>query len=440
MQYRRSIAAIVGDAQMPSRNSEGFFGWRVTWAAFVVATFGWGVGFYGPPVFMHSLEVSRGWSISLLSAAVTLHFLLGALVVAALPAIYRRFGVPATTKFCALGLAVGILGWAVAQEPWQLFAATIFSGFGWAGTGAFAINTMVSPWFERRRPAALSIAYNGASLGGILFSPLWVALIAVIGFPASALVVGAVMVTVLWLLSNRYFSLLPKDLGTGPDGEAAQVTGEREGDLEASVLPGRRLWTSRAFLTYTAGFSIGLFVQVGIISHLVSLLGPSLGAFGAGAAASLATLSAVVGRSLVGWFLPPRSDRRLVAAATYALQACGCGAFILADGQDLPLLFAGVVLFGLGIGNVTSLPPLIAQAEFARADVARAIAIATAVAQAAYAFAPAVFGGLRGLASGDVPGYSGGQLIFVVAAAGQLVAALTYLTGRVRHAEQRRAT
>ena len=75
---------------MPPRNSEGFFGWRVTWAAFVVATFGWGVGFYGPPVFLHSLEVSRGWSIGLLSAAVTLHFLLGALVVAALPAIYTN--------------------------------------------------------------------------------------------------------------------------------------------------------------------------------------------------------------------------------------------------------------------------------------------------------------------------------------------------------------
>lgn len=146
---------------------------------------------------------------------------------------------------------------------------------------------------------------------------------------------------------------------------------------------------------------------------------------------------------MVGWLLPPRNDRRLVAAATYALQACGCGAFFLAGGQDLPLLFAGVVLFGPGIGNVTSLPPLIAQAEFARADVARAIAIATAVAQAAYAFAPAVFGGMRGLtalATGDAPGYSGGQLIFVVAAAGQLVAALTYLTGRTRQAEQRRAT
>ena len=30
----------------------GFYGWRVVWAAFVVAVFGWGLGFYGPPVYL----------------------------------------------------------------------------------------------------------------------------------------------------------------------------------------------------------------------------------------------------------------------------------------------------------------------------------------------------------------------------------------------------
>jgi len=33
-----------------------FYGWRVVAAAFIVAVFGWGVGFYGPPVY---LEVVR---------------------------------------------------------------------------------------------------------------------------------------------------------------------------------------------------------------------------------------------------------------------------------------------------------------------------------------------------------------------------------------------
>lgn len=408
-----------------------FFGWRVTWAAFVVAVFGWGVGFYGPPVFLHTIVTTQGWPIGLVSAAVTMHFLLGAVIVANMPAIYRRFGVPATTKVSAICVALGILGWALAREPWQLFAATLPSGIGWAGTGALAINMMVSPWFDRRRPAALSIAYNGASVGGILFSPLWVALIAYAGFPAAAAMVGVAMVAIIWGLSNRYFASTPADLGTEPDGGTGAEASPGRKRPEAPLRSGAALWASRAFLTYTAGFTIGLFVQVGIIAHLVSLLVPALGALGAGLAAGFATVCAVAGRTLVGWFLPADADRRLVAAATYLVQACGCAVFVVSEGQSVPLLIVAVALFGVGIGNVTSLPPLIAQVEFARADVARAIALCTAIGQASYAFAPAVFGLLREWASvGDAAGNPNVPMFFVVAAVIQILAAMAYLMGR----------
>ena len=33
-----------------------FYGWRVVGAAFVLAMFGWGVGFYGPPVYLHAVR------------------------------------------------------------------------------------------------------------------------------------------------------------------------------------------------------------------------------------------------------------------------------------------------------------------------------------------------------------------------------------------------
>ena len=411
--------------------SGAFFGWRVMWAAFIVAVFGWGVGFYGPPVFLHTLEHTRGWSIGLVSAAVTAHFLVGALCVANMPAIYRRFGVSAVTKASAVCVAVGIAGWANAQAPWQLFIATIFSGVGWAGTGALAINMMISPWFNRRRPAALSTAYNGASIGGVVFSPLWVALIAVVGFPAAAALVGSVMIVTLWVLSHRYLRLKPEDVGAQTDGDAVgEVQAASDRTLPAAR-PGRYLWTSRAFVTYASGFAIGLFAQVGIIAHLISLLVPALGALGAGLAAGLATVCAIGGRMLVGWFLPADADRRIVAAGTYLIQALGCVAFILAHGQLVPLLLLGVVLFGAGIGNVTSLSPLIAQVEFAPVDVPRAIALATAISQATFAFAPAVFGFVREWAgSGDASTGANIPAFFIVAAVVQMLAALAYLAGR----------
>ena len=89
---------------MPSLSttpSSNFYGNTVVRAAFVLALFGWGVGFYSPPVFLHAVLARTGWSLALVSAAVTFHFLLGAAVVACLPRIHRRLGIPATTMIGA---------------------------------------------------------------------------------------------------------------------------------------------------------------------------------------------------------------------------------------------------------------------------------------------------------------------------------------------------
>ena len=401
-----------------------FYGWTVVAAAFVVAVFGWGVGFYGPPIYLKAVQDTRGWSIALVSAAVTVHFLVGAIVVANLPGLYRKFGLAPMTVAGAVSLALGVAGWALAVSPWQLFVATLFSGAGWVALSAAGINAMVSPWFNRRRPAALSTAYNGASIGGVIFSPLWVALIDWGGFPVAAMSVGLVMVAVIVILSLHVLNRTPESMGLRPDGEsaAAPTTGF------ISCAPASNLWRDRAFLTLALAMALGLFAQIGLIAHLFSLLVPAMGAQGAGLAAGLATASAIGGRTLVGWMMPASADRRVVGALNHGVQILGYCAFLAAAGTSIPLLLLGVLLFGAGIGNTTSMPPLIAQTEFAKADVVRVVALATAVSQAFYAFAPAVFGVIR-----DVTASGNGEAVpavFVTAAVFQVAAALAYWSGR----------
>ena len=41
--------------------SERFQGWRIVGAAFVLAVFGWGLGFYGPPIYLQAVRDLRGW-------------------------------------------------------------------------------------------------------------------------------------------------------------------------------------------------------------------------------------------------------------------------------------------------------------------------------------------------------------------------------------------
>lgn len=410
-----------------------FFGWSVMWAAFTVAIFGWGVGFYGPPIFLHAVHQARGWPVSLVSAAITCHFLLGAAVVANVASLHRRFGLVAVTRAGALASALGILGWAVARDPWQLFAATLFSGFGWSATGAAAINAMVSPWFARRRPAALGPAYNGASVGGMLLSPLWVALIAAIGFPGAAALVGVTMVAALWFLSGRYLGRTPASMGLLTDGDASYGPTAAAPARAVPNLPGQALWRDRRFVTLAAATSLGLFAQIGLIAHLFSLLVPALGAQLAGFAAGLATACAILGRTGMGWLLPTGADRRRAAAVSYGVQLSGSLVLIWAGGTSVPLLLLGIVLFGLGLGNATSLPPLIVQQDFAAADTGRAVALVTAFSQACYAFAPAAFGAVRdfGMAGGG-EGAGSAPLLFATAAAVQVAAAAVVLSGRPR--------
>jgi hypothetical protein len=171
--------------------------------------------------------------------------------------------------------------------------------------------------------------------------------------------------------------------------------------------------------------ALGLFAQIGLIAHLFSLLVPALGAQAAGLAMALATACAIAGRTFVGWLMPAGADRRLVAAANYALQILGCCAFMAAGGQHVALLLAGVVLFGIGIGNATSLPPLIAQVEFVKEDVPRVVALVTAMAQATYAFAPTPFSLLR-----EREVAAGAPLFFAAAAAFQAAAIASLMLGR----------
>ncbi|MBS7813123.1 MFS transporter [Roseococcus pinisoli] len=407
---------------LPAARPARFFGWRVAWAAFTVAVFGWGIGFYGPPVFLFAVHEARGWPIWLVSSAVTCHFLLGAFFVANLPALHRRFGVAAVTRAGGVLSLVGMLGWALAQAPWQLFLATAVSGAGWAMTGAAAINAMVSPWFARLRPAALSTAYNGASVGGIILSPLWVFAIGALGFPLSAALIGGLMAVTLWLLAGRYFRPTPAELGQAPDGDAVGAAPSRPVSRH-TPLPGRALWHNRRFVTLVLASSLGLFAQIGLIAHMFSLMAGPMGPRMAGLAAGLATVCAIIGRTALGWLLSPTADRRVAAAGNHGLQVVGSLVLLASGGTDVVLLLAGIMLFGLGLGNATSLPPLIAQQDFSAEDTARAVALVTACGQASYAFAPAVFGLLREFSANT-------NAFFLTAGAIQVLAALAMLTGR----------
>src|SRR4029450_13536977 len=101
----------------------------------------------------------------------------------------------------AMGAAA--IGLTRITQPWQLYLVFPLMAVGWAGMSGAALNLIVAPWFERRRGLAISIAFNGAAVGGVLLVPALVFLIHRLGFtPAVGGPVGprgrVVTAGVLW--------------------------------------------------------------------------------------------------------------------------------------------------------------------------------------------------------------------------------------------------
>ena len=184
-------------------------GWRIVVVCFLLATFGWGLGFYGQSVYVAELHRLHGWPTSLISSGTTFFYLIGALLVVFVSEAIKAIG----PRNCLL---VGVATMAAAAvligrvtEPWQLYVANALLAFGWAGTSLGMITNTLGLWFDRKRGMAISLALNGASFGGIIGVPLLVAAIGHFGFSggmtASAVVMVVVMVPVI-LLSVSFLS------------------------------------------------------------------------------------------------------------------------------------------------------------------------------------------------------------------------------------------
>src|SRR3974390_3232232 len=86
--------------------SARYDGWRIVAGCFLVATFGWGLGFYGQSVYLAELHRLHGWPASLISSGTTFFYLFGAVLVAFVSEAMRAFG----PRNCLLGGIVAMAG------------------------------------------------------------------------------------------------------------------------------------------------------------------------------------------------------------------------------------------------------------------------------------------------------------------------------------------
>jgi MFS family permease len=368
-----------------------YHGWRVVGAAFLVALFAWGLGFYGPGVYLLALQDLYGWSSAAIAAPITAYYLLGATLVLFAGAIFERFGTRWVVATGTAAMACGVMLLALVSRPWQLYAAFMVMSAGWASMSGAAINIIVAPWFDNRRGLAVSLALNGASAGGLIIAPLLILLIDWLGF-AAALDCAAVLMLVV-LVPTVTLVMRPRRPDQHDRAERAPPPEQaRSATAAMTEGPPWKLSTilhSRNFHSINLAFALGLMAQVGFLTHQVSYLSPIIGTLAAGWAVSLTTFSAIVGRIAMGSFVD-HVDRRVAACGNFAIQIAGIA--LLASSSSAALLYLGCALFGLAVGNMITLPGLIVQREFPKQHFARIVSLIVAITQFTFAFGPGLLG------------------------------------------------
>lgn len=374
-------------------------GWLVVGACGIIASFSWGLGFYGLGVYLHALGRLHGWSATLISVAVTVYYALSALGLIVVGGLIDRHGSRGVLAYgvVVMAAAVGALG--VIASPWQLFVVYAIMSTGWACLSLTAISGTLLPWFFRRQGLAVTLALTGASVGGMVLVPILVALMQGHGFrfattamALALLVIGLPLV--LLVIRGR------------PTPHEVAVERQRHGSLAPA---GEGAWHAREWTrpeavrepllwTIMAPFALALAAQVGFLVHQISVLEPYLGEGGAALTVSATTVAALLGRIFLG-LLSDRMDLRTLSIWNILAQALALA--MLASAPSQLSAVAGSLVFGMGVGNLITLPPLLVRAEFGARSFGTVFGVVSAAIQVGVAAGPGLMGLLRDLVDRD---------------------------------------
>ncbi len=132
----------------------------------------WSLGTFGIGVYIHALSVQRNFSVSLVSSAVTLSYLVTAAALMFAGTAIVHYGPRSVIGAGAVLLGISVMGIPWCVEPWHVFALMVLMGIGRSCLSTTTISTGLAPWFERHQGRAISLALLGASMGGIIGTPL----------------------------------------------------------------------------------------------------------------------------------------------------------------------------------------------------------------------------------------------------------------------------
>lgn len=327
-----------------------YYGWIVVAVTALTLLVSAGVR-SAPGVFLVPMQQDTGWSIGVLSFAVSIGLLVLGLTAPVGGWLIDRFGPRKLAVIALVIISISMAASAFIQTPLQL--ALLWGGLSGIGTGIISGvlgATVAMRWFVARRGLVIGMFGASTSAGQLLFVPALMLAATTLGWRASSLVLSVIaMVAVLPVL--LFLRNDPADVGQIPLGATPATVQPRPG-AERGVM--RRAVRSPEFWLLAGTFFICGATSNGIVgTHLIPFAHDH-GIAQTTAAGMLALMGAMnfVGTLGSGW-LTDRYDPRKLLAIYYGFR--GLSLLFLPFVTEPFGLAAFAVLFGLDY--IATVPP-----------------------------------------------------------------------------------
>lgn len=325
-----------------------FYGWKVVGALFVMLAFSSGLGFYGHSIILQALVRESGFDVELASSAVSLFFLVSGLTGLIIAQLIERIDIRIVIIIGTVLASTSLWMIGSVSTDVELFSVYVIFGVGWSASGLLPATTLIARWFQSNRAKALSIASTGLSVGGITVTPLMAFLVDEYSLAAVSPILG--LIYLVGILPVTWFVLRssPADVGLNPDG--ANGSAQKSGILLLDAVRHPFFWS------LSIAYVLVMAAQVGGIAHQFGVLIERVTATQATYGIAILPAASVVGR-LVGGMILDRISTLRFALVMMALQATSL--FIVGSSTSVVTLFLALGLFGVSVGNLLMLPPLI---------------------------------------------------------------------------------
>lgn len=242
--------------------SKTFYGYYVVAACFVVLYMLWGMVLNTFPIFLKPMTENMGWGRGDLSVAL----LMGAvgMIVSAPVAgkMIDRLGARPVMAFGTLVVGISLIAGSKVQSLWQLYIVFGLIGLGLICSTIIPCSFIISNWFISRRGRAMSFAFAGTSVGGMVMAYVANEIIIHYGWRTAFTLSGITNLVVVIPVVLLFIRTRPSELGLEPYRDPSDEAAKEDANWGVGV---------------KEAFSKAVFWQIAVVMLIVGIVTGGLG-------------------------------------------------------------------------------------------------------------------------------------------------------------------